>query len=161
MEGLILGRWPKAEFSKTSNNLRKINVFGRFLEARSLQEACKVALWSSCCGLEGLKKATWMPSWLQTWLNKGRSCLRSPKHGSGSLHLGNNLISDGLGNWKIAKTITTQHSLLKARGGPRRAQEGLQNYLARFTRCVAALFGPILGYLVPSLALLGGSRRPS
>ena len=35
---------------------------------------------------------------------------------------------------------------------PRWSQEGLQNYLARFTRCAAALFGPILG---PSWAILG------
>ena len=44
------------------------------------------------------------------------------------------------------------HCFLKARGAPRWAQEGSRNYLARFTRCVAALFGPILG---PSWAILG------
>jgi hypothetical protein len=41
---------------------------------------------------------------------------------------------------------------LKARGAPRWAQEGSRNYLARFTRCAAARFGPILG---PSWAILG------
>ena len=35
---------------------------------------------------------------------------------------------------------------------PKWAQEGLQNYFARCTRCVVALFGPILG---PSWALVG------
>ena len=35
------------------------------------------------------------------------------------------------------------------------AQGGSRNYLARFTRCAAALFGPFLGYLGSSLALLG------
>ena len=62
----------KLSFQKHQQNLRKINVFGRILEAKSLQKACKVALWRSSCGLEGLKKATWMPSWLQTWLNTAK-----------------------------------------------------------------------------------------
>ena len=57
-----------------------------------------------------------------------------------------------LGKLEICKNPRKNHSFLKARGGPRRAQEGLQNYLARFTRCVAALFGPILGL---SWAILG------
>ena len=54
-------RWPKGGMPKTLKNPRKINVFGRFLEATSLQKACKVAVWRSCCGLEGLKTVTWMP----------------------------------------------------------------------------------------------------
>ena len=57
---------------KHQNNQRKFSVFGRVLGARNLQEACKVALWRSSCGLEGLKTATWMPSWLQDGLNKGK-----------------------------------------------------------------------------------------
>ena len=98
-------RWPKGGMPKTLKNLRKINVFGRFLEATSLQKACKVAVWRSCCGLEGLKRATWMPYWLQTWIKKASLSFRSTKLGSGSLHVGSNLRSDGLDNWKIAKTI--------------------------------------------------------
>ena len=36
------------ERPKSLKNQRKINVFGHFLEAQSLQKACKVALWRSC-----------------------------------------------------------------------------------------------------------------
>ena len=57
---------------KHQNNQRKFSVFGRVLGARNLQEACKVALWRSSCGLEGLKTATWKSSWLLTWFNKGK-----------------------------------------------------------------------------------------
>ena len=102
LEGLL--RWRKAEMQQTLKNLKKINVFGRFLEATSLQKACKVAVWRSCCGLEGLKTATWMPCWLQTWINKASWSFRSTKLGSGSLHVGSNLGSDGLEIWKLTKT---------------------------------------------------------
>ena len=72
-------RWPKAEMSKTAKNRRKINVFGRFLEATSLEKACKVAFWRSSCGLEGLKTASWMTSWLQDGLERAKSSPRWPK----------------------------------------------------------------------------------
>ena len=65
--------------SKTLQNLREINVFGRFPEAKSFQKAWKVAVWRSCCGLENVKRATWMPSWLQDGL--GRAKQGEPKEG--------------------------------------------------------------------------------
>ena len=65
--------------SKTSKNQGEINVFGRFLEASSLEEACKVAVWRSCCGLEALKTATWMSRWLQDELESAKSSPRWPK----------------------------------------------------------------------------------
>ena len=106
--GLILGYLGPSlallGWSRRASCIRKINVFGRFLEATSLQKACKVAVWRSCCRLEGLKTATWMPCWLQTWINKASWSFRSTKLGSGSLHVGSNLGSDGLENWKLAKT---------------------------------------------------------
>ena len=53
----------KLSFQKhfLKKNLREINVFGRFLEAKSLQKACKEAVWRCVCGFEGLKAAIWMP----------------------------------------------------------------------------------------------------
>ena len=57
-----------------------------------------------------------------------------------------------LGKLENCKNPCKNHSFLKARGGPRRAQEGLQNYLGSSGRRVSALFGPILG---PSWAILG------
>ena len=62
----------KAEMTKTSKNQWKINVFGRFLEAKSFQKACNVVVWRSSCGLEGLKTATWVPSWLQDGLERAK-----------------------------------------------------------------------------------------
>ena len=59
---------PEAANKKQS----EIIVFGRFLGARSLQKACKVVVWRSCCGLEGLKTAAWMPSWLQDGLERAK-----------------------------------------------------------------------------------------
>ena len=59
------------------------------------------------------------------------------------------------GKLKNYKKPCKNHCFLKARGAPRWAQEGSRNYLARFTRCAAHLFGPILG---PSWAILGPSR---
>ena len=40
--------------------------------ADSLQKTCKVAIWRSSCGLEGLKTATWMPCWLQDGLERAK-----------------------------------------------------------------------------------------
>ena len=100
------GEGPKGERPKTlEKNRGKIDVFGRCPEAASLQKACKVAVWRSCCGLEVLRSATWMPYSLQTWIKKASLSFRSTKLGSGSLHVGSNLRSDGLENWKVAKTI--------------------------------------------------------
>ena len=147
--------------SKTSKNLRKINVFGRFLEATSLQKACKVAVWRSCCGLEGLKTATWMTSWLQTWINKASWSFRSTKLGSSSLHVGSNLGSDGLENWKLAKTLVKTivfEGLRWPKMGPRGLQELSWEILSLCVAPFWAHLGPILGYLGPSLALLGRSN---
>ena len=71
--------WPKAEMSKAAKNLRKINVFGRVLEATSLEKGFNVAFWRSSCGLEGLKTASWMTSWLQDGLERAKSSPRWPK----------------------------------------------------------------------------------
>ena len=78
--------------------------FCRFPEAKSLQKAWKVVVWGSCCGLETSKRATWMPRWLQVGVNKASYNSKSTKHVPGSLHVGSNLGSDGLENWKSAKT---------------------------------------------------------
>ena len=72
-------RWPKAKMSKIAKNLRKTKVFGRFLEAKSFQKACKVAVWRCVCGFEGSKEATWMPCWLQDWLGRAKLRSRWPK----------------------------------------------------------------------------------
>ena len=62
-------------------NLRKINVFGRCLEATRLQKACKEVVRKSCSGLEALKTATWMPCWLQDGLGRAKSNPRWPTMG--------------------------------------------------------------------------------
>ena len=80
-------------------------VFGRFLEATGLQKTCKVAAWRSCCRLEASKTATWMPCWLRVGIKKASYNSKSTKHVPGSLHVGSNLKSDGLENWKLSKNI--------------------------------------------------------
>ena len=84
----------KLRCQKPLNNLCEINVFCRFPEAKSLQKAWKVAVWRSCCGLEGLKRATWMPCWLQVGVNKASYNSKSTKYVPRSLHGGSNLRSD-------------------------------------------------------------------
>ena len=57
-----------------------------------------------------------------------------------------------VGKLESSKNHCKNHCFLKARGGPRWAQEGSRNYLAGFYCCSSPLFGPILG---PSWAILG------
>ena len=83
---------------KTFTDPREIIVFGRFLEAKSLRKAFNVVVWRSCCGLEGLKRATWMPRWLQVGVNKASYNSKSTKYVPRSLHGGSNLRSDMLEN---------------------------------------------------------------
>ena len=106
-------------------------VFGRFLEVKSLRRACKVVLWRSCCGLEGLKRATWTPCWLRVGINKASWSFRSAKHVSESLHAETNLRSDVLENRKFPPKKKTQNQIEKrlffqCHEGPRRAQDGLK-----------------------------------
>ena len=63
-------RFPLGHFTK--KQIREIHVFGRFLEAKSLQMACNVVVWRSSCEFEGLKKTNWTPCWFQTWFNKAK-----------------------------------------------------------------------------------------
>ena len=143
----------KLRFQKHQKHLRKINVFGRFLEATSLQKTCKVAVWRSCCGLEALKSATWMPYWLQTWIKKASLSFRSTKLGSGSLHVGSNLRSDGLENWKVAKTIVKPWFFEGLRW-PKMGPRGLQELSCRILPLFVAPFWAHLGL---SWTLLGPS----
>ena len=68
----------------------------------------------------------------------------------------------GLGSMVSGSTTSILRQILGSGGCLRlevaqdRPQKGFRNYLAGFYRCVAALFGPILGSRGPSLALLGG-----
>ena len=75
-------RWPnkgqdsrscikKARCQKPLKTNGKSMFFGRFLRAKSLDNACKVAVWRSCAGLGGLKRATWSPCWLEDWFGRG------------------------------------------------------------------------------------------
>ena len=75
------------------------------MEAGSLLQACKGAVWRSCWWLEGLETATWMPSWLQRWISKANLNIGSTKFVSGSLHVGGNLRSYGQENLKLAKRL--------------------------------------------------------
>ena len=68
----------KLRCPKHLKNLGKIKVVGRFLKATSLQKACKLVVWRSCCGLEGLKRAAWMSSWLQDGLGSAKLSPRWP-----------------------------------------------------------------------------------
>ena len=68
-------------YTKLLKNLRKTNGFCRFLGASCLQKGCKLVVWRSCCGLEALPRATWMPSWLQDWLGRAKLAEVGPKMG--------------------------------------------------------------------------------
>ena len=108
----MVRRWECTNLKKPM----KIIGFCRVLGPRDHQKACEVVVRRSCCGLEGLKKATWIANWCRDWLEGAKLSAKWPKL------------------------------------APRWAQEGSRNYLAGFCRCLAALFGPILG---PSWATLG------
>ena len=65
-------KWQRAEMYKILKILRKNNGLCRFIGASCLQKGCKLVVWRSCCGLETLPRATWMPSWLQNWLGRAK-----------------------------------------------------------------------------------------
>ena len=55
--------WPQDGSKRASRNY--LGSMGRW-------KACKVAVWRPCCGLENVKRATWMPSWLQDGLGRAK-----------------------------------------------------------------------------------------
>ena len=75
--GTMCGK--KVGLQKPFKNHLKINIFCRFLGARSFRKSCKVAVRRSCCGLEGWKRAAWKPSWLQDGVEGAKLSPRWPK----------------------------------------------------------------------------------
>ena len=73
------GMRRERKIAQTSNDCRKINVFGRFLEANNLHQSSNAVFWRSPCGREGLKTAVWMSCWLQKGLAGAASGPSWPK----------------------------------------------------------------------------------